>query len=155
MSFSRISSLRRIRSASVPIVFLITFSASLGPKRYQRSSKTTQTAHSFQCFRFMMIFPPAQDKGGRPRCPTPAYSDGSAPLPSAWDSPLSFYFLTIFYRQNSAMSIKDSGFIQENSINMCISKTPLKPCFVAYGKNGQAKLFPTGGWLAGGSSFRP
>ncbi len=28
---------------------------------------------------------------------------------------------------------------------MCISKTPLKPCFVAYGKNGQAKLFPTGG----------
>lgn len=55
MSFSRISSLRRIRSASVPIVFLITFSASLGPKRYQRSNKTTQTANSFQCFRFMMI----------------------------------------------------------------------------------------------------
>lgn len=47
------------------------------------------------------------------------------------------------------MSIKDSGFIQENSINMCISKALLKPCFVAYGKNGQVKLFPTGGgWPA-------
>ena len=43
------------------------------------------------------------------------------------------------------MSIKDSGFIQENSINMCISKALLKPCFVAYGKNGQAKFAPTGG----------
>ena len=40
----------------------------------------------------------------RPRCPTPTYLDGSEPLRSAWDSPLSSCVLTIFYHRYSAMS---------------------------------------------------